>query len=158
MFKTLLKTIKGTKEILRGMFTVGKYAFRPSVTLEYPEKKYNFNSRFKGRPALTVDENGELLCMGCKACQKVCPCSDLIYIETSKDENKKLKVDKFTIDLGRCIFCGNCSDACSKGAIIMSQEYELSDYSRESLVFDKEKLALSPEKSKKALEELARDV
>lgn len=158
MFNTLLKTINGTKEILRGMFTIGKHAFREPITLEYPEKKQTFNIRLKGRPALTVDESGKLLCIGCKACQKVCPCMDLIYIETQKDENNKLKVEKFTIDLGRCIFCGNCTEVCTRNGIVMSDEYELSTYSREALVFDKEKLALSPEKSKYFLQELAKDI
>lgn len=129
-----------------------KHAFRPAITLQYPEKKDVFNSRIRGRVALTVNEEGKLNCMGCMTCTKVCPCGDLIHVEVSKDENKKPVIDKFTIDIGRCIVCGNCVEACPKNALIMTEEYELADYSRESLVFDKEKLKLSPEESARLLE------
>ncbi|MEI7473342.1 MAG: NADH-quinone oxidoreductase subunit I [bacterium] len=158
MFKVVVETAVGIKEIVRGMLTIGKHAFREPITVQYPEQKQEFNIRLKGRPALTVNESGKLICIGCKACQKVCPCVDLIYIETQKDENNKQQVEKFTIDLGRCIFCGNCADVCPKSAIVMSDEFEISTHSREALVFDKEKLALSPEKSKYYIEELAKDI
>ena len=59
--------------------------------------------------------------------------------------------------MGRCIFCGNCTQACPKDALIMTDEFELADYSRESLVFDKDKLKLSPEESAKWRDKKERD-
>lgn len=153
----IIKTLRGTIEIARGMYTVAKHIFRPAITLEYPEKKPNLNSRYHGKLALLVDNEGKDLCIGCKSCAKVCPCIDLIQIETSKDENNKLSVDKFTIDIGRCIFCGNCTDVCPKNAIIMTNEFELADYSRESMVFDKKRLTLSPQESAMWLSRLEKD-
>jgi len=152
------KTVSGIIEIARGMFTIFKHAFRPAITLEYPEKKDIFSSRIRGRLALTTNESGNLDCIGCMSCTKVCPCGDLIQIDTSKDENNKPVINNFTIDLGRCISCGNCTQACPKQAIIMTDEYELADYSRGALVFDKEKLKLSPEKSAEWRDKKARDV
>lgn len=149
MKKTFNKTVSGIIEIARGMFTILKHAFRPAITLEYPEKKPVFSSRIRGRLALTTNHDGNLNCIGCMSCTKVCPCGDLIQIESAKDENNKPVVNKFTIDVGRCIFCGNCTQVCPKDALIMTDEYELADYSRESLVFDKDKLKLSPEESEK---------
>jgi len=147
MKKLVNKTVSGIIEIARGMFTILKHAFRPAITLEYPEKKPILSSRIRGKLALTTNQEGNLNCVGCMSCTKVCPCGDLIQIESSKDENNKPVVNKFTIDIGRCIFCGNCTQACPKDALIMTDEYELADYSRESLVFDKDKLMLSPEES-----------
>ena len=46
----------------------------------------------------------------------------------------------FQINMLRCIYCGYCEEACPTGAIILSNEYELSGYSRESLIYTKEKL------------------
>jgi NADH-quinone oxidoreductase subunit I len=40
----------------------------------------------------------------------------------------------------RCIYCRLCEEACPTGAIILSTEYELSGYTRESLIFTKEQL------------------
>ncbi len=157
MKKLINKTFSGIIEIARGMFTIGKHAFRPAITLEYPEKKQVFNSRIRGRLALTTNKDGELNCIGCMSCTKVCPCGDLIQIETSKGENNKPVINKFTIDIGRCIFCGNCTQVCPKDAIIMTEEYELADYSRESLVFDIDKLKISPEKSDQRLKQRERD-
>lgn len=146
------KTISGFIEICRGMFTIMKHFFREPITLEYPEKKDEFNSRYRGRVALLTNPDGSDVCAGCKMCAKVCPCGDLIQIETSKDpETKKMKVEQFTIDIGRCIFCGNCTEVCSQGALVMTDKYELADYSRESLVFDKKALTLNPQESEQII-------
>jgi len=157
MKKLIKKTYNGAKEIAKGMFTILKHAFRPAITQEYPEKRPVLFPRTRGRLALTTNEKGSLNCIGCMACTKVCPCGDLIQIDTSKDENNKLVINKFTIDIGRCIFCGNCTQVCPKSAIVMTDEFELSDYSRESLVFDMDMLKLSPEKSEKILKQKERD-
>ncbi len=40
----------------------------------------------------------------------------------------------------RCIFCGYCQDACPTGAIVLRKDFELSDYTREDLLYTKEML------------------
>ena len=140
-------------EIVRGMATVFNHAFRPSITLEYPEKMPDRSNRFRGRLALLRNENGEPGCIGCKMCSAVCPCGDLIQIQTSKvdgpEGKPKIVVDKYTVDLGRCIFCGNCTDVCKPSCLVFIEDFELADYSRESLVYDKDRLLLSVEDSNK---------
>ncbi len=148
MKKLINKTISGIIEIGRGMATIMKHFFRKPITLEYPEKRPDLSSRFRGRLALLTNKDGSDVCIGCKSCVKVCPCNDLIQIETLKDpETKKITVKQFTIDIGRCIFCGNCTEICPKTALVMTDEFELADYSRQSLVFDKRALTLTPEAS-----------
>jgi NADH-quinone oxidoreductase subunit I len=143
--------VQPVTEIVRGMATVMVHAFRPSITLEYPEQKPNLPPGFKGRVALIRKEDGSLACTGCKMCSKVCPCMDLIQIQTSKVETPegktKLSVDKYTIDLGRCIYCGNCTEVCPVGCLVFTDKFEFADYSREALVYSKDMLLLSLEES-----------
>ncbi|OGI02072.1 MAG: hypothetical protein A2Y25_03890 [Candidatus Melainabacteria bacterium GWF2_37_15] len=144
MINQINKTISAVVEIARGMATIMKHFFREPITLEYPEKKPELGERYRGRLALLTNPDGSDICLGCMTCQKVCPCVDLIQIEK---EGKEVK--EFTIDIGRCIFCGNCTEACPKGALVMTKEFELADYSRNTLVYDKKALTLSPEESEK---------
>ena len=154
----VVRTIDGACNIAKGMLTVAKHAFREPITLEYPEKKRTPGPRTKGRLALLVDAEGKDLCTGCKVCAKVCPCGDLIYIETEKNENNKNYAKKYTIDIGRCIFCGNCVEACAFNALKMTGEYELTEFSREALVYDKKMLTLSVEESEKVRTALKGDI
>lgn len=145
--------IQPVTEICRGMATVFVHAFRPPVTLEYPEHKPDLSPRFKGRIALLRKPDGSESCTGCKMCSKVCPCTDLIQIQTNKiegpDGKPKTIVEKYTIDIGRCIFCGNCTEVCPINCLVLTEQFELADYSREALVYTKEMLLLSTEESEK---------
>ncbi len=150
MIKLINKTISAIIEIARGMATIMKHFFREPITLEYPEVKPVFNDRQRGRLALLTEADGSDTCIGCMTCTKVCPCGDLIQIKATRDrETKKVDVEEFTIDIGRCIFCGNCTEVCPKGAIVCTGQFELADYSRNKLVYDKKALTLSPEESER---------
>lgn len=137
------KVVSGVVEVARGLATVSSHLFRPPVTLEYPEVMPDLSNRFHGRLCLLTKSSGEDLCIGCQACARVCPCGDLIQIEMHRDDNKVPVIDRFTIDLGRCIFCGNCTEVCPVDCIKMTNDFELADYSREALVLDKRSLSLS---------------
>lgn len=110
---------KNIKYTLLSMITVFKHLFKPAVTLEYPEKKYDVNEHFRGLPVVKSE------CIKCGTCMKVCPAGAI-----------KIEDDIFTIDLKKCIFCGNCSYYCPKAAIEMSKNYELAKQSSEELILD----------------------
>ncbi len=131
--------------MLRGLFIVLKYSFKRPVTLRYPEEKRKLPVRSRGRHYLTKWEDGLERCVGCELCAIVCP-AQAIYVkaaENNPDEphsRGERYASDFQINMLRCIYCGYCEEACPTGAIILSNEFELSGYSRESLIFTKEKL------------------
>lgn len=120
--------------MFKGHFAVLKNAFRKRVTLEYPEVKKPLNDRFRGKLAFNYGENGEFPCNACGICQRVCPCKDLIKIERSKDEHGKFKLEKFEVDIGHCIFCGNCVEHCPTNALKLTKEYELATADKSDLL------------------------
>jgi NADH-quinone oxidoreductase subunit I len=131
--------------MLRGLMIVMKYAFKRPVTLRYPEQKRKLPQRSRGRHYLTKWNDGKERCVGCELCAIVCP-SQAIYVKPAENTPENVHshgeryAEDFQINMLRCIYCGYCEEACPTGAIILSNEYEFSSYSRESLIFTKEKL------------------
>ena len=139
------KTLSQIGSMLWGLFIVLKYAFKRPKTIRYPEEKRKLPPRSRGRHYLTKWEDGLERCVGCELCAIVCP-SQAIYVKPA--ENKPGDVHShgeryasdFQINMIRCIYCGYCEEACPTGAIILSNEYELASYTRQDLIFDKQKL------------------
>jgi NADH-quinone oxidoreductase subunit I len=139
------KTYFQVLAMLRGLFIVLKHAFKKPVTIRYPEEKRKLPVRSRGRHYLTKWEDGKERCVGCELCAIVCP-SQAIYVKPAENPREdphshgERYAKDFQINMLRCIYCGYCEEACPTGAIILSNEYELSAFSREELIFTKEKL------------------
>ncbi len=130
--------------LLQGLKLTLKFFFTKKVTLRYPEQKWEVARRWRGRHVLTVHPDGRIRCVACMLCATVCP-AECITIEAAAEEEENLKYpEKYVIDLGRCIFCGHCVQVCPKQAIEMTTAYEISQYSREALILDKEALLRPP--------------
>ena len=131
--------------MLRGLLIVLKYAFRKPVTIRYPEERRVLPKRSRGRHYLTKWKDGKERCVGCELCAIVCP-SQAIYVKPAANDPEaphshgERYASDFQINMLRCIYCGYCEEACPTGAIILSNEFELSGYTRESLIFTKDKL------------------
>jgi len=122
--------------ILLGMKITGVHFVRSPLTELYPEERPDIAPTFRGRHMLAYDENGEHLCISCKACEKICP-DRLIVIESVRNvETKKLVLTGFILDNSRCSFCGLCEDVCPTGAIRHTPEYSYSAFTRDDLVID----------------------
>ena len=132
--------------LLRGLLIVMKYGFKKPTTIRYPEERRKLPARSRGRHYLTKWEDGKERCVGCELCAIVCP-AQAIYVkpaqnapgEASHSHGERYASD-FQINMIRCIYCGLCEEACPTGAIILSNEFELSGYTRESLIFTKKEL------------------
>ena len=139
------KTIYKILTMIKGLFIVLKYAFKRPVTLRYPEEKRKLPARSRGRQYLTKWNDGLERCVGCELCAIVCP-SQAIYVKPAANEPGNIHshgeryASDFQINMLRCIYCGYCEEACPTGAIVLSHEYELSGYTRESLIYTKEML------------------
>ena len=124
-----------------------KYMFSKSVTMQYPDKeKWQPYSRFRGHHFLKKDEQGNTKCVACELCAKICP-SKCIEVVPYEDENGNRHPEVFNIDLGRCLYCGLCEDACPVDAIAMGSDYEFAAYNSQDLLVHKEKLLTMPGKA-----------
>lgn len=128
-----------------GLIIVLKHLFKKPVTIRYPEEKRKLPLRSRGRHYLTKWEDGKERCVGCELCAVVCPSQAINVVAAANDSNDphshgERYASDFQINMLRCIYCGYCEEACPTGAIILSNEYELSALDRESLIYTKEKL------------------
>jgi len=130
----------GLKELILGMGITGKHLGRHAVTLQYPVEKMEMPERSRGIVVLLSDkETGGLNCTSCMLCMRACPTA-AIRIEAPRDENKKRQLKSFVVDNTICCFCGLCEEACNFSAIKMAPKYEFSTWTREELIWDKDKL------------------
>ena len=125
--------------IFQGLGITLRNLFRRRVTLSYPEQLWPLPPGFRGMPRLVMGEDGIEKCVACKLCEVVCPpLAITITIGEFRDAAMRERVpDQFDIDMGRCINCAYCVEACPKEAIVMSDLYEIAGFSREQLIFDK---------------------
>ena len=49
----------------------------------------------------------------------------------------------FRINFSRCIFCGMCEEACPTTAIQLTPDFELAEYKRQDLVYEKHDLLIA---------------
>jgi len=90
-------------------------------TIEYPDAPPPpLPVRFRGRPTIDASKCPD----GCALCAEACP-TQAIAIS-----------DKPRIDLGRCLFCTDCVNACPAGAIRYTRDYRLAVRQRADLVVD----------------------
>ena len=127
--------------ILRSMWLVFLHLFKKPVTVQYPDEKPVLPARWRGRIVLTRDPDGEERCVGCYLCSAVCPV-DCIALQSTQDSNGRRYPEFFRINFSRCIFCGFCEDACPTYAIQLIPDFELAEYNRQNLVYEKEHLLI----------------
>lgn len=96
-------------------------------TTAYPDGDPGLPERFRGRPVLKP----ELCAAGCAACVEACPTQAITA--------------PLALDLGRCLFCSECTAACPEGAVAFGKDHRLAASRRDDLrvTSDEAKLAES---------------
>ncbi|MPZ43645.1 MAG: NADH-quinone oxidoreductase subunit NuoI [Betaproteobacteria bacterium] len=127
--------------ILRTLWLTFLHLFRRRETIRYPEEKPYLPPRFRGRIVLSRDPDGEERCVSCYLCAVACPV-DCISLQKT-EENGRWYPEYFRINFSRCIFCGYCEEACPTYAIQLTPDFEMSEYERPNLIYEKEDLLIS---------------
>lgn len=132
-----------------GMSTFSMIVKRPGTALKAAAGLYSVpvkipqNPRFRGNEFTWFEDR----CTGCASCAKYCPLG-IIEIVTSPggfdvQEGESYAIDVFDIDIGRCMFCGLCVEACPYDALHMGSQFERSRYERSALVIPVDELRQS---------------
>jgi Ni,Fe-hydrogenase III small subunit/ferredoxin len=86
-------------------------------TLRFPRAPASLPERFRGRPEL----DGTRCRAACRACVETCP-------------TRAITAGPLSIDLGLCVFCGLCQEACPSAAIAFTRDHRLAVSARADLV------------------------
>ena len=79
--------------------------------------------------------------MACNLCAVACPV-DCIALQATEDESGRRYPEFFRINFSRCIFCGFCEEACPTYAIQLTPDFEMGEFHRQNLVYEKEDLLI----------------
>jgi len=124
------------------IWTIFLHMFRKRETVQYPEEKRKLPPRWRGRIVLTRDPDGEERCVACNLCAVACPVG-CIALQATEDEHGRRYPSYFRINFSRCIFCGYCEEACPTYAIQLVPDYEMAEYQRPHMVYEKEDLLVN---------------
>ncbi len=139
-------------EVVKGLWYSLKQLFSPTVTMQYPEEKWDPPAIFRGRPVL-VKDNGKERCVACGLCARACPPLAISMQASENPEDPKERFPEFfEINMLRCIYCGYCEEVCPEEAIVMSKDFDLVFESREDSIYDKERLLVPKEDLKERLD------
>jgi NADH-quinone oxidoreductase subunit I len=128
--------------LLKTLYTVFMTMFRKRATIQYPEERPYIPPRWRGRIILSRDPDGQERCVACYLCAVACPV-DCISLQSAEDEHGRRYPEFFRINFSRCIFCGYCEEACPTNAIQLTTDFEMGEYKRQNLVYEKEDLLIS---------------
>ena len=124
------------------LYRVCLHLFAKADTVQYPEEMPYLAPRYRGRIVLTRDPDGNERCVACNLCAVACPV-DCIALQKTEDEHGRWYPEFFRINFSRCIMCGMCEEACPTYSIQLTPDFEMCEYDRQNMVYEKEHLLIS---------------
>jgi len=144
--------------ISKGMAEVFGRMLRPAVTENYPDEKRILPERARMSFAMARDEDGQPQCKACMLCERSCP-DEAIFIESAKRaDGPGRMLTKFSIDLGRCMYCGLCVEQCNTDGLRHTGEYENNSTERSEMmlvIYEAEPGSFAPPLEESTPEQLA---
>lgn len=134
-------------DLVKGLRLTFRYqAPKEVITEQYPLQRPQVAERYRGAPRLNVNPDTlESMCIACDLCALACP-ENLIVVGSERNPTTRRKeLTHFTYDLSRCMFCGLCEDACPTDALELTQDFEVAQYNRDGLIWDRKTLEFGPE-------------
>lgn len=130
---------------LKGLWVTLKVLFLPSITVQYPTEKIVPYARFRGMLAYDAEA-----CIACGMCVRACPSRCIALAKAAPAPvpapaegqpaapavKSGPKIEWYTIDYGRCNFCGLCEESCPTKplkALWHSLDYEAVFSNREEM-------------------------
>jgi NADH-quinone oxidoreductase subunit I len=110
--------------ILNGMRITMRNMLRGPITVQYPEQRLVIPERARWAVAHKLDASGDPKCTACLICVNECP-DHVLSLDVTKTAEGGKHIDRYVYEVGACMMCGLCVEACPFDAIEMSHEYEL---------------------------------
>ncbi len=102
-------------------------------TMPFPSERTTPVDRFRGYPHIDTSKCSE----NCSMCISSCP------VEALQKKDKKIE-----IDIGKCLFCGDCSNVCSTECITFTNDYRLAARNKIDLIVGNKERVLKAELDK----------
>jgi Ni,Fe-hydrogenase III small subunit/NAD-dependent dihydropyrimidine dehydrogenase PreA subunit len=102
--------------MLKALLARAKFGNR---TIGFPDEPPNLPEKFRGWPVIGPEPCSN----GCADCVAACPTTAIQVVNQHP-----------VLDLGRCLFCGECENACPDNRIRFSREFSLGAHQRDGLV------------------------
>ncbi len=139
------EALAAVKTLGVGLKTTMKEYFTAKSTEQYPENRkttLHISKRHRGRLVFKRNADGSYRCTACTLCEKACPNGTIKILSemvTTDDGKKKRVLRDYQYDLGDCMFCQLCTNACNFDAIEFTNDFENSVFDRNSLVLHLDK-------------------
>ena len=111
--------------ILNGFRITMRNWMRGPITVQYPEQRLELPERARWTVTHKYNEDGTPKCTGVPDLREGVPGPHPPHRDVDEAEDGTKHIDTYVYEVGACMMCGLCVEACPFDAIYMSHEYEL---------------------------------